>query len=203
MPLFELYVNVREGIPREVYSFQRRSASDLSSLATTLLTKDETRWHKHTQTTKMYSISSLIFIGIIGHKIFTNTSALFGCFFSGPWCSISKRPETNARSELLLWSELPLSALRSLCKDCWHAQHRTWLSWHSCHQIRLGFHRRQRMSVISCTNTHRRRVFPSVVTSDVGVAQEMLDSLRAACEQCRNAGTILLVSSRCFLCDDV
>lgn len=72
-----------------------------------------------------------------------------------------------------------------------------------CHQIRLGFHRRQSMSVISRTNTHRRRVFPSVVTSDVGVAQEMLDSLRAACEQCRNAGTILLVSSRCFLCDDV
>lgn len=68
-----------------------------------------------------------------------------------------------------------------------------------CHQIRLGFHRRQRMSVISRANTHRRRVFPSAVTSDVGVAQEMLDSLRAACEQCRNAGTILLVSSRCFL----
>lgn len=67
-----------------------------------------------------------------------------------------------------------------------------------CHQIRLGFHRRQRMSVISRTNTHRRRVFPSAVTSDVGVAQEMLDSLRAACEQCRNAGTILLVQVYAF-----
>lgn len=58
----------QRSIPREIYSFQGRSASDPSSLATTLLTQDETRWHKHTQTTKMYSISSWIFIGIVGHK---------------------------------------------------------------------------------------------------------------------------------------